>query len=86
MVAVSGEQVTILPLECAGLMSAEPYDVVAARLTRLGDAAASLGASPHPFMHLSFLALPVIPELRITPRGLFDAVSFRFVDLFCAEP
>jgi adenine deaminase len=84
MVAVSGEQVTMLPLECAGLMSAEPFDVVAARLTRLDDEAASLGASPHPFMHLSFLALPVIPELRITPLGLFDSVAFRHVDLFYA--
>jgi adenine deaminase len=37
-------------------------------------------------MYLSFLALPVIPELRITPRGLFDSVAFRHVDLFRAEP
>jgi adenine deaminase len=85
MVAVTGEKITVLPLECAGLMSAEPYDVVAARLTELDDEAASLGASPHPFMRLSFLALPVIPELRITPRGLFDSVAFRHVDLFYPE-
>ncbi|MDD1665383.1 MAG: adenine deaminase [Methanomicrobiales archaeon] len=82
MTAVSGEKTTILPLECAGLMTAEPYDRVAARLTELDEEAASLGALPHPFMHLSFLALPVIPELRITPRGLFDSVSSRPVDLF----
>jgi adenine deaminase len=82
MAAVSGEKTTILPLECAGLMSAEPYDRVAARLTELDEEAASHGALPHPFMHLSFLALPVIPELRITPRGLFDSVVCRPVDLF----
>jgi adenine deaminase len=85
MVAVSGEKITVLPLECAGLMSAEPYESVAARLTELDEEAASLGASPRSFMHLSFLALPVIPELRITPRGLFDSVAFRKVDLFYAE-
>jgi len=84
IVAVSGKKTTILPLECAGLMSVEPYDQVAARLTELDELAASLGACPHPFMHLSFLALPVIPELRITPRGLFDSVAFRQVDLFHA--
>ena len=86
MVAVSGKKTTVLPLECAGLMSAEPYERVALRLTELDEEAASLGASPYPFMQLSFLALPVIPELRITPQGLFDSVAFRHVDLFHAEP
>jgi len=86
MVAVSGERVTALPLECAGLMSAEPYETVAERLTSLEGEVAALGASPHPFMHLSFLALPVIPELRITTRGLFDSVAFRPVELFITEP
>ena len=85
MVTVSREKTTVLPLECAGLMSAEPYDIVAARLTELDEEVASLGGSPHPFMHLSFLALPVIPELRITPQGIFDSVAFRHVDLFHAE-
>jgi adenine deaminase len=82
MAAVSGEKVTVLPLECAGLMSAEPYEKVVARLAELDREVASLGGIPHIFMHLSFLALPVIPELRITPQGLFDAVAFRHVDLF----
>ncbi|MGA2935254.1 MAG: adenine deaminase [Methanomicrobiales archaeon] len=86
MVTVSGERVTALPLECAGLMSAEPYEKVAARLTELDEEVSSLGGPPHPFMYLSFLALPVIPELRITPRGLFDSVAFRHVDLFHTEP
>jgi adenine deaminase len=82
MAVVSGRRATTLPLECAGLMSAEPYEEVAARLARLDEAVASLGGIPGSFMHLSFLALPVIPELRITPRGLFDVVAFRPVDLF----
>ncbi len=85
MVAAAGEEVTALPLGCAGLMSALPYDEVAAALARLERVVASLGGIPHAFMHLSFLALPVIPELRITPRGLFDATAFRPVDLFVGD-
>jgi adenine deaminase len=84
MAVVSGRRATTLPLECAGLMSARPYEEVAARLAKLDAAVASLGGIPGSFMHLSFLALPVIPELRITPRGLFDAIAFRPVDLFVA--
>jgi adenine deaminase len=86
MIAVSGEKAAVLPLECAGLMSADPYEAVAARLTELDEEVVSLGGREHSFMYLSFLALPVIPELRITPRGLFDSVAFRHVDLFRAEP
>jgi len=36
----------------------------------------------HPFMYLSFLALPVIPELKLTDKGLVDVLKFSFVDLF----
>lgn len=86
MAAVSGDETLTLPLECAGLMSADPYEKVVKRLAGLDELVASLGGIPHSFMHLSFLALPVIPELRITPRGLFDAVAFRHVDLFVREP
>ena len=86
MVAVSGDEALVLPLPCAGLMSADPYEEVAARLTGLGEKVASLGGIPGSFMHLSFLALPVIPELRITPRGLFDAVTLSHVDLFIKGP
>ncbi|MDD1664479.1 MAG: adenine deaminase [Methanomicrobiales archaeon] len=86
MIAVSGEKATVLPLECAGLMSADPYEKVAGRLTELDEEVVSLGGREHSFMYLSFLALPVIPELRITTRGLFDSVAFRHVDLFRAEP
>lgn len=79
---VSGGEALVLPLGCAGLMSGEPYGEVAALLGRLDRMVDSLGGIPHAFMQLSFLALPVIPELRITPRGLFDAAAFRPVDLF----
>ena len=82
MVAVRGNTRTILPLDCAGLMSTLPYPQVAARLADLGRTTGLMGGIPDPFMYLSFLALTVIPSLRITDRGLFDGVAFRDVPLF----
>ena len=82
MVAVKGNTRTILPLDCGGLMSTLPYPQVAARLLDLHKATALMGGIADPFMYLSFLALTVIPSLRITDRGLFDAVAFRDVPLF----
>lgn len=80
---VSGNDVTALPLECAGLMSALPYDEVVGRLEALKKHARRLGAIDNPFMYLSFLALTVIPELRVTERGVFDVRAFSDVPLFC---
>jgi adenine deaminase len=82
MVAVKGNTRTILPLECAGLMSTLPYPQVAARLADLHRTTGLMGGISDPFMYLSFLALTVIPSLRITDRGLFDSVAFRDVPLF----
>jgi adenine deaminase len=82
MVAVRGNTRTILPLDCAGLMSTLPYPQVAARLADLQTTTALMGGIEDPFMYLSFLALTVIPSLRITDRGLFDGVAFRDVPLF----
>ncbi|MDK2915458.1 MAG: adenine deaminase [Euryarchaeota archaeon] len=83
LAVVSGNDVTVLPLECAGLMSALPYDEVVRRLAALEEHARRLGAIENPFMYLSFLALTVIPELRVTERGVFDVGSFSDVTLFC---
>jgi adenine deaminase len=83
LVVVSGNDVTALPLECAGLMSALPYDEVVGRLEALKKHARRLGAIDNPFMYLSFLALTVIPELRVTERGVFDVRAFSDVPLFC---
>ncbi len=83
LAAVSGDGVTTLPLECAGLMSALPYEEVVDRLEALLEHARRLGAVENPFMYLSFLALTVIPELRVTERGVFDARIFADVPLFC---
>jgi adenine deaminase len=71
-----------LPLECAGLMSALPAGEVSAMLDSLNGRAARLGSIGDPFMYLSFLALPVIPCLRLTARGLYDVDAPGRVDLF----
>lgn len=82
LVAVSGGEATVLPLECAGLMSQCPFEDVLLRLSALEAHAGRMGCIDQPFMYLSFLALTVIPHLRLTIRGLFDADAFRDVPLF----
>lgn len=82
LVVASSGDVTALPLECAGLMSALPYDEVVRRLAALEEHARRLGTIENPFMYLSFLALTVIPEVRVTERGVFDVGAFSDVSLF----
>ncbi len=84
LVAVAeGEILAELPLPVGGIISTLSAKEVIRRLEDLGKAAKELGAThPEPFMALSFLALPVIPSLRITDRGLVDVENFSFVDLF----
>ncbi|HUT14924.1 MAG TPA: adenine deaminase [Anaerolineae bacterium] len=80
---VDGHVLASLPLPIAGLMSDRPFEQVNRGLTTLLDAAHQLGSSLHdPFMALSFLALPVIPSLKITDKGLVDVTQFRLVPLF----
>ncbi len=81
MVAVRNrEAVASVALPVAGLMAEEPYEAVASAMERLLEAARALGCSmADPFMALSFLALPVIPELRITDRGLVDVTRLRHI-------
>ena len=69
-----------LALPIAGLLSDKPLETVVDELSELGKAAASLGTRlPSPFSTLSFLALPVIPELRLTDLGLVDVNEFRII-------
>ncbi len=69
-----------LPLPIAGLLSPEPLDVVASQHEIVEKTAASLGnLPPAPFAILSFLALPVIPELRLTDLGLVDVEELRLI-------
>ena len=66
-------------------MSSLPYPLVAERQEKLTEMTRGMGGIDDPFMYLSFLALTVIPALRITDRGMFDAVLFRDVPLFVKE-
>jgi adenine deaminase len=69
-----------LPLPIAGLLSPEQLDIVVSQHEKVEKAAASLGnLPPAPFSILSFLALPVIPELRLTDLGIVDVVEFKLL-------
>ena len=73
-----------LPLEVAGLMSACSFDEMVRQVESLKKAVSDIGCPlDDPFMLLSFLALPVIPELKLTDRGLIDVERFEIVDLYC---
>ncbi|MDB5562982.1 MAG: ade [Hyphomicrobiales bacterium] len=81
VVAAAGKVTAELALPIAGLMSQKPFEDVAHDLHILRDAAKALGCVlPEPFLQVSFLALPVIPHLKMTDRGLFDVDRFEFVD------
>lgn len=82
LAAVNGNDVTILPLDNAGLMSTRPYEVVVEQLEMLHSATREMGGINDPFMYLSFLCLPVIPKLRLTVKGLFSVEKFSWVPLF----
>jgi adenine deaminase len=80
VVALDEATVEALPLPIGGLMCDRPPKDVAAALQRLGDLTKTLGCVlEEPFIQLSFLALPVIPSLKITDRGLVDVAQFRLV-------
>jgi adenine deaminase len=71
-----------LPLPVAGLMSVEKAETTAAALTSLQDMALGLGSVADPFMTLSFLALPVIPSLKLSDQGLVDVDEFSLTNLW----
>ncbi len=84
LAAVSDDRVIArLPLPVAGLMSDRPVETVRQQMDEMIAAAKDLGARlSDPFMTLSFLALPVIPDLKLTDRGLVDVTRFEIVPLF----
>jgi len=84
LVAAAGEKVlAAVPLPIAGLMSDRPVEAVRDQMERLVEAARGLGSALHdPFMALGFLALEVIPALKLTDQGLVDVDKFDFVPLF----
>ncbi|GAB4308741.1 MAG: adenine deaminase [Roseovarius sp.] len=80
VVARGGAILAELALPVAGLMSLQPFEQVRDRLIALRAAARALGVSlPEPFLQLAFLALPVIPALKITDRGMVDVERFEII-------
>jgi adenine deaminase len=83
VVVRNGRAIASLPLPVAGLMSGRPAAVVAGKLEQIDRAVRDLGSPlEHPFGVLSFLALPVVPELKITDRGLVDVGRHSLTELF----
>jgi adenine deaminase len=82
-VVAEGEVLADVKLPIAGLMSERPLAEVAFEVKKLTQAIKKLGSPlEDPIMTLSFLALPVIPELKLTDFGLIDAREFKLVGLF----
>ncbi len=82
-IVADGKALGRLPLPVAGLMSEQSMATVKEGLEELGRVAAGLGVQvKDPFMALSFISLPVVPELKLTDLGLFDVRRFKFVDVF----
>ncbi|MEH7376855.1 adenine deaminase [Neobacillus drentensis] len=83
VVVNQGEVIASLRLSIAGLMSDRPYQEVYSSLNEINLALKKLGAHDHfnPFLTISFLSLPVIPELKLTDKGLFQISKFEHIDL-----
>jgi adenine deaminase len=80
VVAAGGAVLAELPLPIAGLMSLDSFETVRDALVGLRTAARALGVTlEEPFLQLAFLALPVIPHLKITDRGLVDVDRFELI-------
>lgn len=80
VVVRDGKILAEMPLPIAGLMSVETYETVREQLRELRRAAEQLGTKlEEPFLQLAFVALPVIPHLKITDKGLVDVDKFEFV-------
>ena len=79
-----GKLLENLKLPIGGLMTSEDPSFVVDKITKLNSLAVKFGIKKEvdPFLTLGFMALPVIPEIKITSRGLFDYSKFSFIDLF----
>ena len=84
VIVSNGKVIDYLSLPIGGLMTDEDPSVVRDKLENLHKIARSYGIKEEfdPFLTLAFMALPVIPELKITARGIFDYKEFNFIDLF----
>ena len=84
IVVCDGKILSELPLPFGGLMTDVPASDVAEQNKKLGDLVAKLGVNDgiNPFMNMSFVALPVIPHLKMTTRGLIDVDKQELVSLY----
>ena len=83
IVVNNGEIIAHLPLPVAGLISDKDAQYVIEKGEELNNATRKLGCTVEdPFMAMGFLSLPVIPELKITDKGIFDTTECRFFDIF----
>jgi adenine deaminase len=79
----NGNEEMVLELPIAGIMTNQPAELVAEAYTKLDKRAKALGSKLRaPYMSLSFMALLVIPELKLSDKGLFNGKSFQFTDVF----
>ncbi len=86
VVVAKGRLLASLPLPVAGLMSPKPLKEIVDALEILLSTTRKLGSSlPNPFMALSFISLPVVPELRVTDKGLVDVERGKVVSPFVDE-
>jgi adenine deaminase len=77
------DEAMVLELPIAGIMTNQPAEEVAAAYTKLDQRAKALGSKLRaPYMSLSFMALLVIPELKLSDKGLFNGKTFQFTDVF----
>lgn len=84
--AVCEDTKKVLPLPVAGIMSDLSYKEVSKRYIELDRFAKELGSQLRaPFMTLSFMALLVIPQIKLSDKGLFDVLRFEFMDLFSSS-
>lgn len=87
VVVKDGKIISELALPIAGLMSDREFDYVVDKCEELNQAAHSIGCELNdPFMTMGFLSLPVIPELKITDKGVFDTNKFDFIDIINTTP
>lgn len=88
VVVQNGIIIASLPLSIGGLMSDKSYQEVVSQLEEIDLALTAIKASKHfnPFLTLSFLTLPVIPEIKITDEGLFDTKKFTHISIEADSP
>ena len=86
LAAISNQAKLDVNLPIAGLMSDKPAKVVANNSAKLNELVSNMGCElSSPFTSLSFMALPVVPEVKMTTNGLFNVNTHQFIDIIKEE-